>query len=51
MTPADANDRGDDISLAEASRIAGVSASTLKRWAEDGLVRALSGSELVKEPY
>jgi adenylate cyclase len=31
-------DRGNAISLAEASRIAGVSASTLKRWAEEDLV-------------
>ena len=32
---ADANDESNAISLAEASRIAGVSTSTLKRWAEE----------------
>src|SRR4051812_49970422 len=37
MSPAD-GDQGNAISLAEASRIAGVSVSTLKRWADDGLV-------------
>jgi adenylate cyclase len=43
MTPAEANDQDNTISLAEASRIAGVSASTLKRWAEDGLIPAQDG--------
>src|SRR5882724_8602993 len=38
MSPADGGDQGNKISLAEASRIAGVSVSTLKRWADDGLV-------------
>src|SRR5262245_23878721 len=38
MSPADRNDQDNTISLAEASRIAGVSSSTLKRWADDGLV-------------
>jgi adenylate cyclase len=32
------SEQGDRISLAEASRISGVSASTLKRWAEERLV-------------
>ena len=31
-------DSGNAISLAEASRIAGVSTSTLKRWADDDLI-------------
>src|SRR6266404_5212385 len=43
MSPAEANDRDNTISLAEASRIAGVSASTLKRWASDGLIPAQDG--------
>jgi adenylate cyclase len=34
----------DGISLAEASRIAGVSGSTLKRWAEEGLLPVTDGS-------
>ena len=38
MSFADANDESNAISLAEASRIAGVSTSTLKRWAEEELV-------------
>jgi adenylate cyclase len=38
MSPAESNDRDNIVSLAEASRIAGVSAPTLKRWAEQGLV-------------
>ena len=38
MSPDDRNDQGDGITLAEASRLAGVSASTLKRWADEGLV-------------
>ncbi len=36
MSPDDASDRS--ISLAAASRLAGVSPSTLKRWADEGLV-------------
>src|SRR5204863_5078422 len=35
---------GDTITLSEASRIAGVSASTLKRWAEDGMVPVDDGT-------
>jgi adenylate cyclase len=38
MSPADSGGTGKTISLTEASRIAGVSGSTLKRWAEEGLV-------------
>jgi len=38
MSPADGDDQGNAISLAEASRLAGVSTSTLKRWADEGLV-------------
>jgi adenylate cyclase len=38
LTPTDGNDQDNSISLAEASRIAGVSTSTLKRWADEGLV-------------
>jgi adenylate cyclase len=40
MSPADGRDRdrGNTISLSEASRIAGVSTSTLKRWAADDLI-------------
>ncbi|HET8592640.1 MAG TPA: helix-turn-helix domain-containing protein, partial [Solirubrobacterales bacterium] len=38
MSPADSDGTGRRISLSEASRIAGVSASTLRRWAEEGLV-------------
>jgi adenylate cyclase len=44
MTPADRSGEGNGISLAEASRLAGVSASTLKRWADDGLVPVEDGS-------
>jgi DNA-binding transcriptional MerR regulator len=45
MTPPDSGDQGDAnaISLVEASRIAGVSKSTLKRWADEGLVPAEDG--------
>src|SRR3954453_11530217 len=43
MSPAESSDRDNVVSLAEASRIAGVSASTLKRWAEEGLVPVLDG--------
>jgi adenylate cyclase len=42
MTPEDHNDQG-VISMAEASRLAGVSASTLRRWADDGLVPVEDG--------
>jgi adenylate cyclase len=38
MSPDDSGDRTATITLSEASRIAGVSSSTLKRWADDGLV-------------
>jgi adenylate cyclase len=44
MTPADREDQGSGISLAEASRLAGVSTSTLKRWADDGLIPVEGGS-------
>jgi adenylate cyclase len=43
MSPEDRDDRDEGISLAEASRLAGVSASTLRRWAEDGLVPVADG--------
>ena len=43
MTPDHRNDPDDAISLAEASRLAGVSTSTLKRWADDGLVPISDG--------
>src|SRR6478672_9913339 len=43
MSPAESNDRDNTVSLAEASRIAGVSAPTLKRWAEQGLVPVEDG--------
>jgi adenylate cyclase len=43
MSPDEANDEGNAISLAEASRLAGVSSSTLKRWADDGLVPVQDG--------
>jgi adenylate cyclase len=43
MSPDDPNDQGNGISLAEASRLAGVSTSTLKRWADDGLVPIQDG--------
>jgi adenylate cyclase len=38
LSPSDRGDQDNTISLAEASRIAGVSTSTLKRWAEEDLV-------------
>jgi adenylate cyclase len=38
LSPPDRSDQDNTISLAEASRIAGVSTSTLKRWAEEDLV-------------
>ena len=43
MSPDEANDQGNAISLAEASRLAGVSSSTLKRWADEGLVPVQKG--------
>jgi adenylate cyclase len=43
MSPDDRNDQGDRMTLAEASRLAGVSTSTLKRWAEEGLVPVDAG--------
>src|SRR4051795_633935 len=41
MSPNDRDDRG--ISLAEASRLAGVSPSTLRRWADEDLVPVSDG--------
>jgi adenylate cyclase len=38
LSPTDGNGQDKSISLADASRIAGVSASTLRRWADEGLV-------------
>jgi adenylate cyclase len=43
MSPDEANDQGNAISLAAASRLAGVSSSTLKRWADEGLVPVADG--------
>ena len=43
MSPGDGNDETKGISLAEASRIAGVSAATLKRWTNEGLVPVQDG--------
>jgi adenylate cyclase len=43
MSQDEVNDEGNAISLAEASRLAGVSSSTLKRWADDGLVPVQDG--------
>src|SRR3954454_23880658 len=45
MTPPDSGDQGDTnaISLVEASRLAGVSTSTLKRWADEELVPVQDG--------
>jgi adenylate cyclase len=43
MSPDEAKDQGNAISLAEASRLAGVSSSTLKRWADEGLVPVQNG--------
>jgi len=42
MTPENQDDQG-AMSLAEASRLAGVSSSTLKRWADEGLVPVADG--------
>ena len=44
MTPGEREDRSGTISLSEASRIAGVSGSTLKRWADEGLVPVVDGN-------
>jgi adenylate cyclase len=44
VSPGDPNDQGNGISLAEASRLAGVSTSTLRRWADDGLVPVEDGN-------
>jgi adenylate cyclase len=43
MTPDDRQDQGNGIPLAVASRLAGVSASTLRRWAAEGLVPVEDG--------
>src|SRR5206468_2769994 len=43
MSPPEGTEGGSEISLAEAARIAGVAASTLKRWAQDGLVPVADG--------
>ena len=43
MTPAPQSDHDGAISLSEASRLAGVATSTLKRWADDGLVPLSDG--------
>jgi adenylate cyclase len=43
VSPGEPEDRDKSISIAEASRIAGVSASTLRRWAKDGLIPAQDG--------
>ncbi len=43
MSPDEANDEVNAISLAEASRLAGMSSSTLKRWADEGLVPVQDG--------
>jgi adenylate cyclase len=43
VTPDDRDPERTGISLAEASRLAGVSATTLKRWADDGLVPVADG--------
>jgi adenylate cyclase len=44
MSPDGPNDRDQSISLKEASRLAGVSSSTLRRWADDGLVPVDDGA-------
>jgi adenylate cyclase len=43
MSPEQRDDRSGTISFAQASRIAGVSVSTLKRWADEGLVPVEDG--------
>ena len=43
MTPKDRGDQSDGISLAAAGRLAGVSTSTLRRWADDGLLPVADG--------
>jgi adenylate cyclase len=43
MTPEDRGEQSDVISLAAASRLAGVSTSTLRRWADDGLLPVADG--------
>jgi adenylate cyclase len=43
MTADHQNDHDTGISLAEASRLAGVSSSTLRRWADDGLIPVTDG--------
>jgi adenylate cyclase len=43
VSPSDPNDQGNGITLTEASRLAGVSTSTLRRWADDGLVPVEDG--------
>jgi adenylate cyclase len=43
MSPGEPNDQGNAISLSEASGLAGVSSSTLRRWADDGLVPVEDG--------
>jgi adenylate cyclase len=43
MSPGEGRDRDNTITLSEASRIAGVSASTLKRWAADELIPVADG--------
>jgi adenylate cyclase len=43
MTPKDRGEQSEGISLAAASRLAGVSTSTLRRWAADGLLPVADG--------
>jgi adenylate cyclase len=43
VSPGDPNDQGNGITLTDASRLAGVSTSTLRRWADDGLVPVEDG--------
>jgi len=43
MSSPEDSDRDNSISLAEASRIAGVSTSTLRRWVEEGLIPVADG--------